>query len=255
MALQFLTHQACEIAKPTPNMNRASKYLGAAVEHSRLAVVRFLVSTKHFDGRDILHSPEARHAILKSTPETRSFLLNTGRYRKHTIVYHETLGQFFYRCGSLECLEAIFLQATTEPEEGDQDWILATKLLKASRDGDLRTVETIISQQGAPINPFSDGPTPLHLAISRRHREVVDALLDTNKARVERTVWSESARERSRLMADSAIKESVVQRNTALFYRILDHSKTDALYELDEFVKIHGNSEMLAALNTKIESS
>lgn len=263
MAIRFLNHPACEMASSVPNRGRANKYFCTAVENSRFTVLQFLISKKCFGESGILGHGTMRRAILDSTRETALFLLRTGNYRKQTRIDLITNAAYFYQHGHLELLEVMFLEATTEPEEGDQEWILATKLLKASRDGDLHTLQAIISNHEALINPFDWGPTPLHLAINKKHMAVVDSLLETRKAKVGRRLWTSPEAARIGLLSKSAIRESVMQGDVALFHRLLEHLPLrDYLfedychdYEFQVFVQEKGNTEMVEALNTKMASA
>lgn len=190
--------------------------------------------------------------------ETGRFLIQTKKCGRLDEQKKGTPAQAAYSRGHIDFLDLMFLQIPPEFEDDDQGWVVATKLLKASREGDLQTVQNIISQPDAPINPFQGGPTPLHLAVKNHHAAIVEAILQTGIADVDR--WFKSS---------NAVSEAALQHDDTLFRKLLDRSKLDFINKRQiwggprhrvqvtfrEFCTLYGTAEILEVLIERMKAS
>ncbi|KAL0253341.1 hypothetical protein SLS55_010317 [Diplodia seriata] len=251
VAIKLLDHERCEMAKPS----RGTTYLASAIRSGRMAVVRALILIKGIDPNLKNHGETALHqAVVHDRPEVARFLVESNMCKKHSKDRDgKTAWQMAYDGTQLDLLEAIFLESTSEPDEDDEYWILTTKLIRAARKGDLPTVQAILNQPGAPVNPAGEGPTPVHLAVAGKHTAVVDALLGTGVADVDRLMASGNVKKLG-LAAPRAIWESVMQNDAVLFGRLLKYSKIGDKPFFRAIVQQHGTTEMLEAVDAKIKS-
>lgn len=255
-AIEFLGHCNCEMSKTKTNIRRRWLYMQTAVRYGRPAVVQFLIDRRDFNPNiDLDRGWNALQLVAKYNQiAVGRFLTQRGKCRRSGV---GGPAKTAYNAGHIEFLVLIFLEIPPESEDDDQGWVLATKLLKAARDGDLPTVEKIISQPDAPINPFSDGPTPLHLTIKNRHTAVVEVILQTGMADVDRA-----------FACSNSLSEAILQHNGALFRQLLNHSKIDSRDDgeywngptglvrgLKNFCKRYGTAEILDAIDEKIKAS
>lgn len=260
-AIEFLGHRDCDVAKPDANGHRVAFYLNTAARYGRLAVVQFLMSEKvaHADTDNFTNGWHAlMGAAVGDQLETGRFLIQTKKCGRLDEQKKGTPAQAAYSRGHIDFLDLMFLQIPPESEDDDQGWVVATKLLKASREGDLQTVQNIISQPDAPINPFQGGPTPLHLAVKNHHAAIVKAILQTGIADVDR-----------RFKSSNAVSEAALQHDDTLFRKLLDRSKLDFINKRQiwggprhrvqvtfrEFCTLYGTAEILEVLIERMKAS
>lgn len=243
VAVKFLEHRNCGLS------SIGAQYLAHATRNCRIMVMRALIFTKHVDPHAYSADwyPALCKAAIYNQIEAGRFLVESGKCKKQSrSSIGVTAGQLAHQYGILGLMEAIFLGATSEPEEDDQAWIMGMQLLKAAYSGDLSMVQAIISRPGAPINPASK--------VSGHHTAVVDALLRTEMADPDRRVNLHARNNPNlNLKTDSAIFESVLQQDAVLFGRLLDYSVI--VYEgclLEGYVGREGTAEMLEAIKAKI---
>lgn len=273
-AIRFMGHSGCEIASAQPKKRRTATYLAVAIREKQLAVVRFLVLQKGIDpsGYDQNKGyPALCTAAQYNAIEIARFLLETETTKRHQKTQGKratppqgkrtTPAQIAHDRSHMDFLSAIFPESMSVESEEDLKWIKIVRLLVAARDGDLQAIQDILSQSDAPINPSGEGPTPLLLAVWENHTTVVEAILNTREADVDRR--SSFGPKFTRV---SPLSVAIGRQQTSLVLQLLAHSEQDLeephwlvvngsedVISIRRLAKYHGNPAIFQAVEDKIQ--